>query len=135
MKHQGKCYCGAIRYESDADPVFKLQCHCRECQYISGGMANVVMALPEDSFSYSQGEPKQFRRADLDNPVTREFCDQCGTSLTSRSPNAPGMVMVKVGTLDDPATFSAPQMAIFTCDRQEFQHLPEGVPAFEKTPG
>ena len=135
MKHQGKCYCGAIRYESDADPVFKLQCHCRECQYISGGMANVIMALPEDSFSYSQGEPKQFRRADLDNPVTREFCDQCGTALTSRSPNAPGMVMVKVGTLDDPATFGAPQMAIFTCDRQEFQHLPEGVPAFEKAPG
>jgi len=28
-----------------------------------------------------------------------------------------------------------PQMVIFTCDKQPFHHVPEGVPAFERAPG
>ncbi len=47
----------------------------------------------------------------------------------------PGMVMIKVGTLDDPEVFEGPQMAIYTCDKQAYHRLPEGVPAFDKTPG
>jgi len=26
-------------------------------------------------------------------------------------------------------------MVIFTCDKQAFHQMPEGVPAFERTPG
>ena len=37
MAITGRCYCGAVRYEADGPPAFKGQCHCRECQYISGG--------------------------------------------------------------------------------------------------
>jgi hypothetical protein len=54
--------------------------------------------------------------------------------VTTRSPGLPGVVLEKVGTLDDPSVFT-PQMAIFTCDKQPFHQLPPGVPAFERTPG
>jgi hypothetical protein len=47
----------------------------------------------------------------------------------------PGVVMIKVGTLDDPSLFGAPQMVIYTADKQSFHHVPEGVPAFERVPG
>ena len=36
---------------------------------------------------------------------------------------------------DDPSEFGMPQMAIFTCDKQAYHRLPEGVPAFDKMPG
>jgi hypothetical protein len=42
--------------------------------------------------------------------------------------------MLKVGTLDDPAVFEAPQMVIYTIDMQPFHQLPEGVPSFERGP-
>jgi hypothetical protein len=134
MSLTGHCYCGALRYEAGGSPVFQGQCHCRECQYVSGGMPVVVMGMPEASFRFTQGSPKGFRRNDLDKPVTREFCANCGTHVTTRSPGLPGVVLVKVGTLDDPSVFT-PQMAIFTCDKQPFHQLPPGVPAFERTPG
>ncbi len=131
---QGGCYCGALRYEAGGDAMFQGQCHCRECQYASGGNPNVIMAMPEASFAYTKGAPKEFRRNDLENPVTREFCPECGTQILSRAPSVPGAVILKVGTLDDPSVFT-PQMAIFTVDKQSFHHVPEGMPSFERTPG
>jgi hypothetical protein len=135
MDVEGGCYCGALRYQAKGDALFKAQCHCRECQYISGGHPNVVMGMPDGGFAYTKGSPQQYRRSDLANPVTREFCATCGTHVLTRAPSVPGAVLVKVGTLDDPGMFGGPQMVIFTIDKQSFHHVPDGVPAFERTPG
>jgi len=135
MNLEGGCYCGALRYKATGDALFKGQCHCRECQYISGGHPNVVMGMPEGGFTYVKGTPKQFRRSDLDTPVTREFCAECGTHILTKAPGLPGAVLIKVGTFDDPATFGAPEMVIFTIDKQTFHQIPTGVPTFERYPG
>jgi hypothetical protein len=135
MKLEGGCYCKALRYQAEGEPLLKGQCHCRECQYFSGGHPNVIMGMPEASFRYTKGAPSSFRRKDLAAPVTREFCSTCGASILSRAPGLPGAVLIKVGTLDDPSLFGAPQMVIYTVDKQSFHHVPEGVPTFERLPG
>ena len=33
----GRCYCGALKYEINEQAEAAFQCHCRECQYITGG--------------------------------------------------------------------------------------------------
>ncbi|MGE0830118.1 MAG: GFA family protein [Hyphomonadaceae bacterium] len=114
--------------------MFKANCYCRECQYISGGNANITMGMPANGFVYTQGAPKTFQRSDLPNGVKREFCAECGTHLLSRAAGLPGAVLLKVGTLDDPSIFEKPSVAIYTIDKQPFHHVPEGVPAFERTP-
>lgn len=129
----GGCYCGAIRYEITAAPVLRAQCHCRACQHISGGGPNYFLLIPPEGFAYTAGTPRQFRRPDLETPVTREFCALCGTHLVTRRPGLP-QIVVKLGTLDDPAAFGGPQMAIFTEDIQPFHVIPEGLPAFLKLP-
>jgi len=131
MKLEGGCYCGAVRYEAEGEPMMKAQCHCRECQYISGGAPNMFVAMPPHGFRYTKGSPKQFARSDLEKPVTREFCAECGTHMVTR-PRGP-LIVLKVGTLDKPDEFT-PQIAIYTCDKQAFHHVPEGMPAFERLP-
>jgi hypothetical protein len=135
MKIEGGCYCGDLRFRSEGEPLFKGQCHCRECQYISGGHPNAVMGMPAATFTYTKGAPKLFTRSDLDKPVTREFCARCGTHILARSPGVPGAVLLKVGTFDDPSVYAGPQMVIFTIDKQVFHHVPQGVPSFERVPG
>ena len=135
MQVEGRCYCGAVRYRVSGDPMFRGQCHCRECQYIAGGAPAVVMAFPESGFSYTKGKAKGFKRSDLPSPVTREFCAECGTHLLTRAPALPGAVLLKVGTLDDPSVFGMPQMAIFTGEKQSFHLIPPGIPTFERAPG
>ncbi len=134
MEIEGGCYCGALRFKAEGDVLFKGQCHCRECQYASGGGPNYFMGLPEAALNYTRGQPKAFSRSDLDNAVTREFCAECGTHILTRSPGMPGAVILKVGTLDDPGVYGGPQMAIYTMDNQTFHQLPEGLASFEGLP-
>ena len=133
MKFEGGCYCRQVRYVAEGEPRLKAQCHCRECQYISGGAPNMFMVMPPEDFRYVSGAPKTFTRGDLEAPVTREFCENCGTHLATRRPDMP-FVILKVGTLDDPGLYGASRMAIYTIDKQPFHLIPEGLPAFERQP-
>ena len=134
MTIEGGCYCGALRYRIEVDAIFRGQCHCRECQFFAGGGANLYMGFPAGSLIYVKGEPKKFERADLERPVTREFCAECGTQILSRAPGIPADI-VKVGTLDDTARFEGPQFATYTVDKPDYHHVPEGCRAFERVPG
>jgi hypothetical protein len=91
------------------------------------------MLMPVKGFSYSKGKPQQFCRSDLEGAVTREFCSECGTHLTTLRPGLPAVIL-KAGTLDDPTLYGLPQTAIYTCDKQAFHAIPEGMPSFEKLP-
>jgi hypothetical protein len=134
MKLEGGCYCKNLRYVAEGEPMMKAQCHCRECQYITGGSPNVFIAMPIPGFKYTKGTPKGFARKDLERPVTREFCPDCGTHVVTRPQGFPA-VIIKVGSLDDPKLYGTPNLAIYTCDKQAFHRIPEGIPTFEKLPG
>ena len=133
MKIQGGCYCGEIRYLSLGKPEASIQCHCRECQYITGGNPNVLMIFPLDDFQFTKGNPKEFKRSDLENPVTRLFCNNCGTAIGTKSPFREKSIILKVGTFDDPSVFK-PEIAIFTCDMQKFHHIDGSLKSFDKRP-
>ncbi|UWR22798.1 GFA family protein [Sulfitobacter sp. S190] len=133
MTITGGCYCGEIKYEVTGDIQWQAQCMCRECQYISGGGPNFFMMVAADDYRTTQGTVTQFARSDLPAPRTRDFCPTCGTHLVTRLPDRP-VVVVKVGTLDDPSVYSGPQMAIFTCDQQPYHTLAEGLPTAHKRP-
>jgi hypothetical protein len=108
-------------------------CLCRERQQIAGGGPNFAMTVDANGFAYTQGAPRVFARSDLEAPAWREFCGTCGTHITTRSPRSPDLV-VKVGSLDDPAVYGMPTVAVYTSESQPYHCVPEGVAQFEKFP-
>ena len=68
MKTTGRCYCGILKYEITEKAEAAFQCHCRECQYITGGNPNIVMVFPKNAFRYVEGNPKS-----LQEPILRRL--------------------------------------------------------------
>ncbi|GAA0472926.1 GFA family protein [Parasphingorhabdus litoris] len=132
MKVTGGCYCGAVRYKAEGEPMMKAECFCRECQYITGGGNLLVMAMPVEGFELTKGAVKGFTRDDLEYAVTREFCENCGTHLFTRAPRFKEGVIIKVGSLDDPSVFGKAESANYACDAQPYHRLPDDMPVNQK---
>ena len=130
----GGCYCGDVRYQCEGPPLMKGQCYCLTCQMISGGAGNLFMAVDAQGFQFTKGTPRAFNKQDRLGSPTRHFCQFCGVHLTARSELAPGAVLIKIGTLDDPSVFQGPQLVTWTSEMQKFHLLPPGVPAYPEMP-
>ena len=47
----GGCRCRAVRYRCTSEPMLVLHCHCRDCQYASGGDGSTAMIVSADDMS------------------------------------------------------------------------------------
>ena len=119
----GSCACGAVRYTCTADPLFSLNCHCRDCQRESGSGYIPVLAVPKVGFAVTQGNPRYFElTADSGYATTRAFCGDCGSPLFGLPGSAPEMVTIRAGSLDDPRSFR-PGQDIFTASAQPWDYM------------
>jgi hypothetical protein len=130
----GGCLCGAVRYESSGEPVFSLQCHCRDCQRQSGAAHVPAVRMPSAGFRITKGSPKTYvARADSGNTISRVFCGDCGTPLYVQVSTRPDIVGIRVTTFDDPSWFK-PDANIFTKSAQPWDFLDPAVPHFPTYP-
>jgi hypothetical protein len=93
----------------------------------------VIAGVAADSFTSTQGEARQIT-GDKGSP-TRDFCGNCGTYILIRAPELADMVIVKVGTLDQPEDFGGPDIAVYTCEAYPWHGRSEGCTGFDKLPG
>jgi hypothetical protein len=130
----GGCLCGAVRYESAGEPLFSLQCHCRDCQRSSGTAYIAAMRVPSALFRITQGTPRRFvGKSDSGNQITRVFCGDCGSPLYVQVSTRPDIVGIRVGTLDDPSGFRA-DADIFIKSAQPWDHMDPALPKYPAYP-
>lgn len=111
---KGSCRCGRVTYSSSADPVFTGICHCATCQKSTGSAFATVVAVPTASLTVT-GTTKRFDdTGDTGKPTHRNFCPECGSTITQTADVMEGITMIPVGTLQDPAS-AKPAMQIY-CD-------------------
>lgn len=130
---KGSCRCGQVSYVTTADPVFVGACHCKSCQKSTGTAFGTVLAVPTAALTVT-GTTKRFDDiADSGKPTHREFCPNCGSTLTQTADVMEGITMIAVGTLDDPA-MAKPAMQIY-CDSALPWSVIADVKCFPKMPG
>ncbi|MCE2487291.1 MAG: GFA family protein [Desulfurellaceae bacterium] len=130
----GGCLCGAIRYESRAEPLFSINCHCRDCQRTTGTAYAPVLAVPRDALSTTQGEPTYYTsQSDSGETVSRGFCPECGSGIFSKLSANPDIVGLKAASLDDPSWFR-PAMDIYTDSAQPWDVMNPDLPKVPKMP-
>jgi hypothetical protein len=129
----GGCLCGAVRYNSSAEPITARLCWCRVCQYIAAGNAAVSACFSTSGMTIS-GETRDYQSvADSGNRMHRRFCPTCGVHLFSEAESRPHLIFVRVGTLDDPDTVK-PAATIWTAKAPRWACIDASLPSFDGQP-
>src|SRR5262245_22309020 len=97
MEVHGRCHCGYITFQAEANPAKAMICHCTDCQANGGSAFRVNIPVPGASFKLLSGEPKIYVKmtADSGNPRAQAFCPTCGTPVFATTPG-PGPKQVYV---------------------------------------
>lgn len=112
--HSGGCLCGALRYETVADPLRVTFCHCRFCQRATGSAYMVEPIFCLADLRVTKGSPTIYdlRSEGSGQVVHVHFCPTCGTKIYLSFERFAGFCGVYAGTFDDPNWFAiAPENA------------------------
>lgn len=130
----GGCACGAIRYETTAEPVVMFHCHCRDCQRASGGPFTSFVIVPAEAFTFSQGSVRLHDSPSHRGGMThRAFCADCGSPILAKTDANPDIVAIRTASLDEASWFN-PQMDVWTSDAHSWDQMNPALPKFEKYP-
>jgi hypothetical protein len=128
MSATGGCLCGAVRYRVDGAPVATSLCHCASCRRAAGGPSAAWAIFAEGKVVFERGAPAVYASSP---GVERGFCAACGTSLTYRRANRPGLFDVTAASLDDPEMFP-PSKEIWVEERLAWIAPNPALPQFDR---
>ena len=128
---RGGCLCGAVRYSTTAEPVTSGVCHCRDCQKFTGSAFGALVYVPKETLML-EGTTKTFTSpGGSGKPMLRHFCPECGSSIAQEPGTRPGIVVLNIGTLDDPKSIT-PAREIFCDDALPWVQTIGDMPRFPK---
>ena len=97
----GSCQCGAIHYSVRGEPLMTYACHCRDCQRRTGSAFSMGTIYPLSALSVT-GELSAWERRSEDGTAnTRYSCARCGNVIYGIGDNAPDLIKLQPGTLED----------------------------------
>ena len=133
MSHRGSCQCGAVEVEITGEPAMAAHCHCGDCQKSTGAGHLSFAFYPADQVKVSGQLTRYVSKSDTGSQMTRSFCPVCGSRVLGESSGFPGVTGVALGILDDSDDI-APTMSFYAKRARKWDHVAEGIPAFDELP-
>lgn len=129
------CACRAVRYETQATPIFQNHCQCRDCQFRSGAGHGSYLTFADRAEVTVTGELSSWRlEGDSGGEKIQSFCPTCGTPVQLTRADMPDLMVIAAGSLDDPGQ-SEPQAIAYASRGQEWNRMDSALQAFARMPG
>ena len=129
MTITGRCLCGAVTYQCNAEPVLQFNCHCQDCQKSSGSAYAPIMFFPKASVVIEGTVTYYESLGKSGKPIRRGFCPACGSQLFGNPEILADFISIRVGTLDDTSIYQ-PRAEIFTAHAPAWSLLQEETKKF-----
>jgi hypothetical protein len=129
----GGCLCGAVRYSCATEPVYSVNCHCRDCQKTTGSGYAPIFMLPIAAVTVTGDVTYYASAGDSGQSVKRGFCPTCGSQLFGQPAAMPGMLGIKAASLDQPARYQ-PVADMYANSAQAWDAMHPDLPKFAKAP-
>jgi hypothetical protein len=123
-----------LRYQVTMAPLMVYNCHCTNCQRISGGAFSTPATLIESGFAFVQGKPNAVEwSADSGARRFGWFCGDCGCRIAHGQNPSNGILSLRTGTLDD-RSWVTPVGDIWTSSAQAWVTIPAERMRFDRQP-
>ncbi|MFL0803926.1 MAG: GFA family protein [Agarilytica sp.] len=107
----GECLCGAVTFSLEDDFKAFYQCHCKQCQQLTGSaFASNIFTRP-DNIHWLTGESHITAYEHPERSFSKSFCRDCGSALPFVTKNG-GSLIVPAGALNGSPSIH-PQANIF----------------------
>ena len=126
----GGCACGAVRYTCSGAPKLSLNCHCRDCQRLSGSAYLAAVIVDRTTFHFTQGSPTSYAVTAANGMTKRQgFCARCGAPVVVMLDERPHIIAITVGSLDDPEMYR-PLADMWVASAQPWDCMDPAVPKY-----
>jgi putative intracellular protease/amidase len=126
--YEGSCLCGAVRYAIAGELGEFGYCHCKSCRKASGTAHAANAPVDRENFRMLQGADG-VRQFESSPGKFRAFCSRCGSPLYAYLAASPGVLRVRLGTLDTPFTKQA-RAHTFVSDKAPWEEIGAPLPQF-----
>jgi len=124
--HRGGCLCGGVRYEYGGEFTQFVYCHCGQCRKAQGSAFASNAPIEEAKFRLLAGA--ELLKGYASSPgKQRVFCGNCGSPIYSKAAAKPGVLRLRMGTLDTPPGIK-PQAHIYTASKAAWYDILDGLP-------
>ena len=125
--YKGQCLCGTIKYEVDKIKPQMGNCHCSMCRKFHGAAFSTFGEADVTDFRWIEGED-QLRNYIAINGSVRQFCQNCGSSMTfSPLEENSNLIEFSLGTLDSDLELF-PDAHIYTASKANWVNIIDGLP-------
>lgn len=97
VQAQGRCACGAVRFEIDVPAVWAWHDHGEASRRATGGAYATYVGSWRSRFRWLEGEEHLTRHEDPVARTTRSFCGRCGAPVLYERARSPKMVNIPRG--------------------------------------
>jgi hypothetical protein len=128
--YHGSCLCGGIRYEISGAIKNIICCHCTECRKAQGSAFATNGVVADADFKIIAGD-ELLTRYEHSPGYAKFFCGRCGSPIISKSEHKPGVVRVRIGTIEGDIT-ERPMAHIFVGSKANWEEIGGPLPQFVK---
>ena len=133
QKFSGKCLCCKIKFAGEADIQRVANCHCTDCQNVTGATYATLVSVAENIIKID-GTPKVYHHnSDRDSDIEKHFCENCGSQRFSYNLTRPGIIHLRAGVLEQKELIE-PMINQYTDSKIPSTPLNPDLPAHSKMP-
>ncbi|KAM0713460.1 hypothetical protein Q7P37_010422 [Cladosporium fusiforme] len=136
------CFCGTVQLRFPTTRpglVDSFVCSCHDCRKITASMFASNFIVKDSETTHVRGRDKltkfaQNKTIESGNTMENHFCSVCGTLMYRISSGWPGLLVTRIGTVDDynlHETVLKPRLEQYTKDRVCWFNGAEGAVQFE----
>jgi hypothetical protein len=131
-KLSGGCLCGVIEFSLSDDFSAFYQCHCKQCQHLTGSAFASNLITTPDNIEWLKGADNIKKYEHPSRDFAKAFCGSCGSAVPFVNKSRRSLI-VPAGSLN---TFPAirPQANIFTSEEACWLKPGQGAKEFEGFP-